>query len=638
MLEITKMASRAIDNEQERQDSSVALLSERRPKAQGRLSWSTITLDTWILEGASLGFSIACLVSIYGILIAYDGKQRPEFTYNISLNAIVSVLATACKSSLVFVVGAGLSQLKWLWLQNRRQLSSIQDMPIWGNPQHSDHAFSNFLRSAFEDASRGPLGSISLLFRHPGQPLASLGATILILMLAFEPFVQQILSYPTEPTLTATETHAATVPQVQYYDQSVATIPLTGAYYMGIWNKEFDIKPICPSGNCTWQSYKSLGICSQCSDITSTATLNCAMPSSSHELRQNATLKSFKDSWDGKCEVVLPQGRPSGTTLNAGIRNGTTSWLYWSMEAVWVVEPDPLLDGPAYSGVENPLLVLAQSKLGFDDGRITNLSDPTEAIFIKNVTQCAFSFCVKEYNIHVTNGTTITEKSSPDFGKMENITGPGINGNSSLLCWAPSQTPNDTERHYDIIHRKDWAPRAMGPEFTECEFENRASSMLTGGLLVGSTFDTCARVKSGWEYAQQMVTLENLNQILVLGLDVLVPQVADSLTQTLMQSSKITIPGTIYTDEVMVRVQWAWMILPTLLVILGNVFLVWTTYASKKKILWKSSVLAFLFHGLDDQKERNDCMTSSGMEKLAEAMHVQLHPSEYDARVMLREN
>lgn len=120
------MASRAIDNEQEQQDSAVALLSKRRQKSQGRLSWSSITLDTWILEGASLGFSIACLVSIYSILIAYNGEQRPDFIYKISLNTIISVLATACKSSLVFVVGAGLSQLKWLWFQNRRQLSSIQ--------------------------------------------------------------------------------------------------------------------------------------------------------------------------------------------------------------------------------------------------------------------------------------------------------------------------------------------------------------------------------------------------------------------------------------------------------------------------------------------------------------------------------
>ncbi|KAJ5413806.1 hypothetical protein N7509_000433 [Penicillium cosmopolitanum] len=597
------------DNEQDRQDSRVELLSEKQ-KAPGRFSWSSITLDTWILEGASLGFSIACLMSIYGILFAYNGKPRPEFPYNVSLNAIVSVLATACKSSLIFVVGAGLSQLKWVWFQNRRKLSSIQ---------------------AFEDASRGPMGSISFLFRHQGQSIASLGATILILMLAFEPFVQQILSYPTERIRTATETPAAAAPQVQYYNIWLAGNTLTSAYYKGIWTKDFNIEPTCPSGDCTWPSYKSLGFCSQCSDVTSTATLNCAMPPSSHKAMQNATL-------NGTCEVVLPQGRPSGTRVEATIRNGTPDWIEWSMEAVWEVENFPVLDGSAYSGVENPLVVMAQSTLGFDNTRITNLSDPTEGIFIKKVTQCAFNFCVNEYNVHVTNGTAVLKKSSPDFGKTENLTGPEINGKSSLLCWAPSQIPNDAERHYDIVYQKDVVPLPVGPEFTYCDLEKYGNYVFTGYLLAGSTVNTCSRLKSGWEYGQQVGALDMIDQILALGLDVTGSRVADSMTKTLLQNLNITIPGSIYANQVMVRVQWAWIVLPTLLVILGNVFLVWTTCTSRKKIIWKSSVLAFLFHGLGDQRERDDCMTSSGMEKLAGAIHVQLHPSQDDARVMLREN
>lgn len=497
---------------------------------------------------------------------------------------------------------------------------------------------SLILLSAFEDASRGPLGSISLLFRHRGQPLASLGATILILMLAFEPFVQQILSYPTEPILTANETLAAAVPQVKYYDDvELNTNVKASAFYLGIWTKDFNIQPTCPSGNCTWPSYKSLGFCSQCSDITSTATLNCAMPPSSHNMKWNAFLNGFEDWVNGTCEVVPPRGRPSGTTFDAVIKNGTTNRFYWSMESVWDVGTYPVLDGSAYSGVKNPLLVLAQSKLGFDGNRISNLSDPTEGIFIKNVTQCAFTFCVKEYNIHVTNGKTITEKSPPDFGKMENMTGPGIHGNSSVLCWAPSQISNDAERHYDILHQKEWAPK-VGPEFTYCEIEESGSFVMSGGLLVGSTNDSCSRIKSGWEYGQRWGYLGTIHQILARGLEVIGSQVADSLTKTLFQNSNIAIPGAIYTNEVMVRVQWAWMILPTLVVIFGNVFLVWTYYASKKKILWKSSVLAFLFHGLDDQRERDDCMTGSGMEKLADDMQVQLQPSGDDARVMLREN
>ncbi|CAG8930845.1 unnamed protein product [Penicillium salamii] len=583
-MESIQMTSH-LDNEQHKHDSRVELLTERQKP-------------------------LACLVCIYGILFAYNGKPRPEFSYNISLNAVVSVLATACKSSLIFVVGAGLSQLKWVWFQDRRKLSSIQ---------------------AFEDASRGPMGSISLLFRHQGQSIASLGATILILMLAFEPFVQQILSYPTERIRTATETSAALTPQVQYYNDSLGLDDEASAYHLGLWTKDFNIEPTCPSGDCTWPSYKSLDFCNKCSDVTSAATLNCAMPASSQIVTQNAT-------FNGTCEVVLPQGRSSGTRLVETFINGYHS-LQWSMEAVWEVESDPVLDGSTYSGVENPLVVLAQSTLGFDNTSITNISDATEGFFIKKVTQCAFSLCVNKYNLHVTNSTAVLHKSSTDFGKTEKWNGPEIDGKSSLFCWAPSQTPNNTERHYDVLYWKDYAPKPVGPAFTYCDLEDRGRSPFYGYLFTGATTNTCHRVKSGWEYGQEYRwRLDSFNQVLALGLDLTASRIADSVTKTLLQNSNITIPGSTYANQVIVRVQWAWLILPTLLVVLGIVFLIWTTCASREKIIWKSSVLAFLFHGLEDQRERDNCMTGSGMEKLAEAMHVQLHPSQDDARVMLREN
>ncbi|CAG8237272.1 unnamed protein product [Penicillium salamii] len=220
---------------------------------------------------------------------------------------------------------------------------------------------------------------------------------------------------------------------------------------------------------------------------------------------------------------------------------------------------------------------------------------------------------------------------------MENMTGPEFNGDFSLLCWAPSQPPNDGERHYDVLYPKDMLPQVVGPEFTYCGFYRRWY-VLIGTILTGSTNDNSVHLDSGWEYTQRGVWLDTINQVLALGLDVTVSRVADSMTKALLQNSNVTIPGSSYANQVMVRVQWAWMILPTLLVILGNVFLVWTTCASRKKSIWKSSVLAFLFHGLEDQRERDGCMTSSGMEKQAEAMHVQLHSSHYDARVILREN
>lgn len=50
-----------------------------------------------------------------------------------------------------------------------------------------------------DEASRGPLGSLILLYRIKGSALiASAGAFVVVLSLAVDPFTQQVLSYPSK--------------------------------------------------------------------------------------------------------------------------------------------------------------------------------------------------------------------------------------------------------------------------------------------------------------------------------------------------------------------------------------------------------------------------------------------------------
>lgn len=93
-------------------------------------SWKSFTLDSWVLEIISMIFSTACFIAIVAILIAFNGKKRPSISYDLSLNAIISILATACKSSLVFAVGEAIGQLKWVWFQDRRELFAMQSTQI----------------------------------------------------------------------------------------------------------------------------------------------------------------------------------------------------------------------------------------------------------------------------------------------------------------------------------------------------------------------------------------------------------------------------------------------------------------------------------------------------------------------------
>jgi hypothetical protein len=57
-------------------------------------------------------------------------------------------------------------------------------------------AVTDSLCSIQDAASRGPLGSAILLLALRTRPLASLGAVITIFAVAFDPFIQQIIRYP----------------------------------------------------------------------------------------------------------------------------------------------------------------------------------------------------------------------------------------------------------------------------------------------------------------------------------------------------------------------------------------------------------------------------------------------------------
>ena len=85
--------------------------------------------------------------------------------------------------------------------------------------------------------------------------------------------MQQLLSYPVRQV--ASSTHVATVKQG--YPASLQGNLYRGeglqALNVGIWAEDFGITPSCPSGNCTWPEFQSMGYCAKCEDVTSAASL-----------------------------------------------------------------------------------------------------------------------------------------------------------------------------------------------------------------------------------------------------------------------------------------------------------------------------------------------------------------------------
>jgi hypothetical protein len=98
---------------------------------------------SWTLEYVTFFIGIGAIASIVGVLTRFNGQALPDWHYNITLNALISLLATIAAANVAVPLQNGLSQLKWVRFKSRHaQLSDME---------------------AFDGASRGTLGAFKLL-------------------------------------------------------------------------------------------------------------------------------------------------------------------------------------------------------------------------------------------------------------------------------------------------------------------------------------------------------------------------------------------------------------------------------------------------------------------------------------------
>lgn len=157
----------------------------------------------WLWEFTAAGFSLACVVVVIVLLCKYENKALAswKFLYDINLNTLVALLSTLSRTALIIPVASCISQLKWIHLiHSPRPLRELQ---------------------TFDDASRGPWGSLELIWRlHVKTKLAAWGAIITIVSLAMGPMAQQLVSYSSRPHM---EPSGAVVRRTQIYESGTST-------------------------------------------------------------------------------------------------------------------------------------------------------------------------------------------------------------------------------------------------------------------------------------------------------------------------------------------------------------------------------------------------------------------------------
>ena len=124
--------------------------SEKRPSRRESFikSPKLSATGSWTFEIVSFLVGLTATAAIIGVLAHFDGRSLPAWPYDITLNALIALLATVANANMAIPLQSGLSQLKWVRFKAGR--APLTDMEI------------------FDEASRGTWGAIKLIIKGRG--------------------------------------------------------------------------------------------------------------------------------------------------------------------------------------------------------------------------------------------------------------------------------------------------------------------------------------------------------------------------------------------------------------------------------------------------------------------------------------
>lgn len=229
-------------------------------------------LQAWAAEVAWCVVALVLLASVVAILRYYEHKPENTLFGYISLNTIIAFVATLCRAAMVIPISEGISQLKWnAFASGPRSLMDLH---------------------AFDQASRGPYGSMMLLFRTRGRcvftPLQShvgtdhnlprllgvstIAALVVISSLVTSPLTQATIDYnlPSHKeqktvTVTGIDSLEAYTPELE---NALSRAALRSMFTQNYKEDEYRPEPRCPAEHCKWDTFTSLDVCAAVHKIT----------------------------------------------------------------------------------------------------------------------------------------------------------------------------------------------------------------------------------------------------------------------------------------------------------------------------------------------------------------------------------
>ncbi|KAF9741584.1 hypothetical protein PMIN02_004195 [Paraphaeosphaeria minitans] len=624
----------------ERGKATQKALSPKPAKCMKRKAWRSDAMRLWRFEMMCWLLGASCMCAIVAVLCVYQDQKLPKhWAMNITLNAYISILSRAASAALMLPISEGIGQLKWSWFQGQSKKMSDFEM--------------------FDNASRGPWGSLILLFRTRGRTLAALGAVVTVFTMAMDPFFQQVVRYPQRTVLEAQNSSIAVafrIEESQYARANQGGQLMTPNTDMSaiIENHFRDIStpPIqvrngtraeiplsCPTSNCAWESYETLGVCSECVDIVDMLEFDC--------------LENTKLDWvqDSTAYIPWQNGTMCGWFFNATGVN-TTMMIGYRVESltnltsseILVTKAMPLISNmnrrPSWGGsinfkhVRNPIanFVVVSPYNTTDDESIL------ESIFQHKKPQaheCMLAWCVK----------TI-ESSYHESAYTETIKSQFINTTAGPFPFtfidADTTDPKDT---WKMQYLQDITvdPHARDGQGNTSSFglsnDTAANVVTIFDDYLPSFFTRPNNASKTWmkykTWMEDPPFWENPTNVWLPPDNIThhVENLATAMTNQMRNWGNTTAWGKSFSEETFIEVRWVWLILPITVLVLTLLFLLGTmrrTYIESDRVgVWKNSAIVTLLYGLPDelQWKLTDLQHYKKPQSRAKELNVRLLPT-----------
>ncbi|MCJ1270468.1 hypothetical protein MMC22_010365 [Lobaria immixta] len=549
----------ADEREREFHARDTARLSSGAPEAESHSPkqslYTRIFDESWGFEVLLWFVALLSLVVILVILGMFNGQPLQNWHSGLTVNTLLHVLSQIAQSAVFVPVASSISQLKWIWYDKRRAIGEMED---------------------FDKASRGLIDSLRLIMKRPKWILVYLGAVSTSLILLLGPFAQQSVSLlPIQRNEAPGSGYMLISTQYQSVNSSqrlAAPNSLTlefdtiapqmqVAVTSGLLTTDAspsDIKGTCQTGNCTFEDYSSLAICSSVDDVTPTLIAHCP--------------PGYSDTEPG-CDYTVPDLQNNPTWRKDYFKTIEGSNALW-IGASQVIGGFP--SGPD-TLVEFFVLYLPD---------VSVLTRDTKTNFTASLVafKGALNLCVQTYRTNITNGDTSTTVKET----QKNL-------NWQLVSKTQDKTSVQVISATDAKVKEYWMEQVTRDTFNRylaaAAFFGEYSPAHPQGFNHNESSSDAARGLSDRLY--------NGNPKGMQGMSDLLANVATSMSNALRTTSdhSESAPGTATYFEIHISVNFRWLIIPILSIVLAFVFLIAVIAESRRKHIpaWKSDQIAVLF-------------------------------------------